>query len=133
MASVERCPAAGLGALRAEVADLRKYAALNYVAVIKAVKKRNRHLGAAVGSRQLRPLRALDLLSTQHFYTSPKLAALATQAELLSQARAAGPSVPFPPSRGHHALFAAPGACMILLCHCYAPQLVLTACQACTP
>ena len=88
MASVERCPAAGLGALRAEVADLRKYAALNYVAVIKAVKKRNRHLGAAVGSRQLRPLRALELLSAQHFYTSPRLAALATQAELLSQARA---------------------------------------------
>ena len=32
--------------MRAEITDLRKFAVLNYVAVIKAVKKRNRHLGA---------------------------------------------------------------------------------------
>ena len=51
----------------------------------QAVKKRNRHLGAAVGSRAARPLRALDLLSAQHFYTSPRLAALATQGDILSQ------------------------------------------------
>ena len=35
---------AALPALRAEVTDLRKFVVLNYVAVIKAVKKRNRHL-----------------------------------------------------------------------------------------
>ena len=55
--------------------------------VFQAVKKRNRHLGAAVGSRAARPLRALDLLSAQHFYTSPRLAALATQGDILSQVR----------------------------------------------
>ena len=30
--------------LRSEVTDLRKFVVLNYIAVIKAFKKRNRHL-----------------------------------------------------------------------------------------
>lgn len=34
----------GLSALRAEIKDLQKYVALNYLAVVKAIKKRNRHL-----------------------------------------------------------------------------------------
>lgn len=70
--------------IRADITDLRKFAVLNYVAVIKAVKKRNRHLGAKV-SRAFVQLRAMDVLSMQYFYTSPKLARLATQAEILSQ------------------------------------------------
>ena len=70
--------------IRAEITDLRKFAVLNYVAVIKAVKKRNRHLGAKV-SKAFVQMRAMDVLSMQYFYTSPKLARLATQAEILSQ------------------------------------------------
>lgn len=70
--------------MRAEITDLRKFAVLNYVAVIKAVKKRNRHLGAKVSSAFVQ-MRAMDVLSQQYFYTSPKLARLATQAEILSQ------------------------------------------------
>ena len=70
--------------IRAEITDLRKFAVLNYVAVIKAVKKRNRHLGAKVSAAFVQ-MRAMDVLSMQYFYTSPKLARLATQAEILSQ------------------------------------------------
>lgn len=77
-----------LAAFAAELTDLRKYAVLNYVACIKAVKKRNRHLRAAVGEAGAgAPLRAVDLLSQQYFFTSPRLAALSTRAEVLLQAR----------------------------------------------
>ena len=72
--------------LRAEITDLRKFAVLNYVAVIKAVKKRNRHLGAKVGGAFVQ-MRAMDVLSQQYFYTSPKLARMATRAEIMSQVR----------------------------------------------
>ena len=75
--------------LTAEILDLRKFAVLNYVAVIKAVKKRNRHLGAKVGGAFVQ-MRAMDVLSRQYFYTSPKLAGLATQAEIMSQVRPYG-------------------------------------------
>lgn len=90
MAAVQQNGAHGtaLHTLRAELTDTRKFAVLNYIAVIKAVKKRNRHLGAKVGAAALKPMRALDLLNAQHFYTSSKLAALSTQAEILSQVRA---------------------------------------------
>lgn len=37
-------PPAALTSFRSEVQDLKKYVVLNYVAVIKAIKKRNRHL-----------------------------------------------------------------------------------------
>lgn len=63
--------------------ELRKFAVLNYVAVNKAVKKRNRHLAGA-GS-----LHASALLSQQPFFTSPELAALQTRAEVLAQVRLA--------------------------------------------
>jgi hypothetical protein len=89
MAAVQHSPHSGaLHALRSELTDVRKFAVLNYIAVIKAVKKRNRHLGARLGASSLKPLRALDLLNAQHFYTSPKLAALSTQAEILLQVHA---------------------------------------------
>jgi hypothetical protein len=77
--------------LRAEITDLRKFAVLNYVAVIKAVKKRNRHLCAKVGGAFV-PMRAVDVLSQQYFYTSPKLARLATRAEIMSQVRLCQPT-----------------------------------------
>ena len=40
----------GLARCRAELMDLRKFVVLNYIAVIKAVKKRNRHLKVRPGS-----------------------------------------------------------------------------------
>lgn len=73
-----------LASFRAEVLELRKYAVLNSTAAIKAVKKRNRHLRACVGSA-FQVLRATDFLSQQHFFTSPKLASLSTQAEILAR------------------------------------------------
>ncbi len=89
MRALQPGQASALSAFAAELTDLRKYAVLNYVACIKAVKKRNRHLRAAVGASAAGPpLRAVDLLSQQYFFTSPKLAALATRAEVLLQARA---------------------------------------------
>ena len=42
--------AAGLARCRAELMALRKFVVLNYIAVIKAVKKRNRHLKVGAGS-----------------------------------------------------------------------------------
>ena len=94
MAALHNAPhSTALHTLRAELTDARKFAVLNYIAVIKAVKKRNRHLGAKIGTTSLKPMRALDLLNTQHFYTSSKLAALSTQAEILSQVRAR-PQIP---------------------------------------
>ncbi|KAK9836188.1 hypothetical protein WJX81_007747 [Elliptochloris bilobata] len=79
-----------LAAFASELTDLRKYAVLNYVACIKAVKKRNRHLRAAVGEAAAGPpLRAVDLLSQQYFFTSSRLAALSTRAEVLLQGQAA--------------------------------------------
>lgn len=84
MAAVQRNPRCSLHSFRSEVTDLRKFAVLNYIAVIKAVKKRNRHLSAKVGAG-VKPMRAVELLNQQYFYTSPKLAALATQGEILMQ------------------------------------------------
>ena len=72
----------------AELQALKKYATLNYIAVYKAVKKRNRHLAAAnsdaapnasgIGHRD-----AVSLLQEQKFFTSGRLAALVTRAEVL--------------------------------------------------
>ena len=54
MAAVQHSPHSGaLHALRSELTDVRKFAVLNYIAVIKAVKKRNRHLGARLGASSL--------------------------------------------------------------------------------
>lgn len=77
-----------MAALRAELRELRKWVALNYVAVVKAVKKRNRHLRGACASEPVCPVSAVALLSTQHFFTSGMLAALSTRAEVLAQVRA---------------------------------------------
>ena len=38
------CPPSKLASLRSELTELRKFVVLNYIAVIKAAKKRNRHL-----------------------------------------------------------------------------------------
>ena len=53
--------------------------------VARSVKKRNRHLATACAPRAVAPVRAVELLSQQYFFTSPKLAALATEAEILQK------------------------------------------------
>jgi hypothetical protein len=54
-------------------------------AAARSVKKRNRHLATACAPRSVAPVRAVELLSQQYFFTSPKLAALATEAEILQK------------------------------------------------
>ena len=73
-----------LAAVRAEVLVLRKYSILNATAVIKAVKKRNKHLGKAVGP-SVRNVNATQLLSQQYFFASDEVAKLLTQAEIMAQ------------------------------------------------
>ncbi|KAK9814688.1 hypothetical protein WJX72_009831 [[Myrmecia] bisecta] len=73
-----------LAQYRAELTELRKYCVLNYIAVIKAVKKRNRHLREACGAARVETLKAEVLLSHQYFFTSPKLASLLAKAEVLA-------------------------------------------------
>lgn len=74
-----------LAVFRADCADLRKYTVLNYIAVIKSCKKRNRQLAAGLAKLGVLvpPLRAVELLSQQYFFTSPILASLSTEAEIL--------------------------------------------------
>ena len=70
----------------AELQALKKYATLNYIAVYKAVKKRNRHLADAEGSSNSSGIGhrdAVALLQEQKFFTSGRLAALVTRAEVL--------------------------------------------------
>ena len=73
-----------LTAVRTEVLALRKFSVLNATAVIKAVKKRNKHLGRAV-SKNFQSVDATQLLSQQYFFTSAKVAHLLTQAEIQSK------------------------------------------------
>lgn len=76
--------------LKSELQDLRKYVVLNYVAVVKAVKKRNRHL-AALSQSQVSSIRAVRILAGEYFFTSLRLAQLVTRVEIaareLSQAK----------------------------------------------
>lgn len=81
-----------LSALREQIRQLIKFVALNYLAVVKAIKKRNRHCRVVFGGAAAGPaLHPLDLLRQEVFFTSPRLAALSTQAELLAAAAAATP------------------------------------------
>ncbi|KAL0032835.1 hypothetical protein WJX77_001986 [Trebouxia sp. C0004] len=73
---------------RSEVTDLRKFVVLNYIAVIKAFKKRNRHLQhaqAACKDSTAVAMDAVDFLSQQYFFTSTRLASLATEAEIMTK------------------------------------------------
>ncbi|KAG2422865.1 hypothetical protein HXX76_015697 [Chlamydomonas incerta] len=74
---------AQLTGLRTEIKELIKFVALNYLAVVKAIKKRNRHLKEAFGASASISLQALDMLGHEVFFTSPRLASLATQADVL--------------------------------------------------
>ncbi|GLI62617.1 hypothetical protein VaNZ11_005280 [Volvox africanus] len=75
-----------LSVVRAEIKELIKFVALNYLAVVKAIKKRNRHLKETFGASASISLQALDMLGHEVFFTSPRLAHLATQADVLSSA-----------------------------------------------
>lgn len=102
-----------LAALRNEIRQLIKFVALNYLAVVKAIKKRNRHVKAVFGPAAAGPaLHPLDLLRQEVFFTSPRLAALSTQAELMAAAAAAaGPAeAPRTNSPGRAAVAAAAAA-----------------------
>merc|ERR1719158_1621227 len=70
-------------ALLQEIADLRRFAYLNYLAVVKAVKKRNRHLDLAFGEAACE-MQAAALLLPQAFFSSPLLSNLATRLEVRS-------------------------------------------------
>ncbi|KAK9844379.1 hypothetical protein WJX74_001674 [Apatococcus lobatus] len=93
MQDLAQCSPAKLSQLRAELTDLRKFVVLNYIAVIKAAKKRNRHLKVACRSDRVHHVKAVELLSQQYFFTSPKLAALSAEAEVLAQESAAQPEL----------------------------------------
>jgi len=75
--------ASAVAALRPELQDLRKYVVLNYIAVVKAVKKRNRHLRVALPG--VVAIRAVTILAGEYFYTSLRLAGLTTRAEIFAQ------------------------------------------------
>ena len=83
-----------LKAMRSEVQELIKYVALNYLAVVKSIKKRNRHLKENFGEAASTSLHALDLLGHEVFFTSPRLAALATRAEILATSMGPSPIKP---------------------------------------
>ena len=94
-----------ISALRTELQDLRKYVVLNYIAVVKAVKKRNRHLTAATGTATT-TLKAVTILTGQHFFTSLRLATLVTRAEIAMRethhsSMTTSPSSPSTPSPLH--------------------------------
>ena len=90
--------AAPLAALRRDARALQRFAALNYVAVLKAVKKRDRRLAEAAGGAAAAALPpsappssdsgaaprpdALRALSSARFFSSTRLAAVATAAEV---------------------------------------------------
>lgn len=73
---------ASVSKVRTEIQELIKFVALNYLSVVKAIKKRNRQLKAALGE-DVESVHPMELLSQEVFFTSPRLATLATQAEVL--------------------------------------------------
>ncbi|KAF5830891.1 hypothetical protein DUNSADRAFT_13901 [Dunaliella salina] len=71
--------------LAQEVKDVLNQGQLSYIAVVKAAKKRNRHLAECFGAAAIKPLQALNLLVNEAFFNSPRLAHLSTHAEVLAQ------------------------------------------------
>ncbi len=72
--------------LKRDVLDLNKFVVLNYVAVIKAVKKRNKHtVAAAMDSQHVHAMKPMQFLESEYFFTSLKLAAIKTRLDLIAQ------------------------------------------------
>ncbi|CAG9463532.1 unnamed protein product [Pedinophyceae sp. YPF-701] len=80
----DRGPHATLPQLLSAANDLKKLVALNYIAVVKACKKRNRLMVEAFGP-DTAPVNPLDVLRSQPFFTSAELATIGTQAEILAR------------------------------------------------
>lgn len=72
----------GLAVLRKHLQELTKYAALNYVAVLKAVKKRNRRLMDACGD-QVVTVAPFSVLQNQAFFTAAELQQIGSAAMAL--------------------------------------------------
>lgn len=77
-----------LSRLHQQVQDLTKYAALNYVAVLKAIKKRNRRLRDACGD-QVVTVAPYSILKHQAFFTSRRLPRITQRAKELHEVRSA--------------------------------------------
>jgi hypothetical protein len=76
----------GLAMLRENLQELTKYAALNYVAVLKAVKKRNRRLRDACGD-QVVTVAPFSVLHNQAFFTAAELQDIGSAAVALDPVR----------------------------------------------
>lgn len=74
-----------VSSLLVEVQELQKFVALNYLAVIKASKKCNRRLKELLGDDTPPVHHHLEFLSREEFFTSPRLAQISTQAEILAK------------------------------------------------
>lgn len=75
-----------LARLHQQVQDLTKFAALNYVAVLKAIKKRNRRLRDSCGD-QVVTVAPFSVLKHQAFFTSRRLPLITQQAKALHEVR----------------------------------------------
>lgn len=72
--------------VKGDVRDLHKFVLLNYVAVVKAVKKRNRHMVAmAMDERQVQRMKPIQFLASEYFFTSLKLAAMKTRLDVVER------------------------------------------------
>jgi SPX domain protein involved in polyphosphate accumulation len=80
---------AALAALHKGVQDLTKFAALNYVAVLKAVKKRNRRLRDVCGDVVV-TVAPFSILKHQTFFTSRELARITAASLALEKVRREG-------------------------------------------
>lgn len=72
--------------LKRDVLDLNKFVVLNYVAVIKAVKKRNKRIvTASLNAQRIHMMKPMEFLESQYFFTSLKLAGIKTRLDLIAQ------------------------------------------------
>lgn len=72
--------------LKRDVLDLNKFVVLNYVAVIKAVKKRNKRTAAVnMEAQRVHLMKPIQFLESQYFFTSLKLAGMKTRLDLIGQ------------------------------------------------
>ena len=71
------------------VQELTKFAVLNYMAVIKAIKKRNKRLKEVCGDAVV-PILSFDVLQHQPFFYSRALSQVATSAAILEEVCTSG-------------------------------------------
>ncbi len=72
--------------LKSDVHELNKFVLLNYIAVVKAVKKRNRHMVLiAMEESDVLRMKPIQFLATRHFFTSLKLASMKTRLDVVEK------------------------------------------------